>query len=656
MRALRYDRVLAGTALALILAALPGISHAAPDTPAGLEAAVPMPEAPLPPPTIADVSPAPATEAPVTTSTVTAPAPSAVPTQEAAPQIANVAPAETVAPDPLAALDPADRPIAEKMRDLLAAKVDKIFANKKERAAVEAFYQNRTLAPLWLEKGVQSARASAAIARLKSSDADGLDPHDYRIPALSAASPEALAEAELKLTATMLTFARHLQAGRFPQARIGQNIEMPQQPPDQADVLAKLADADIAKALDGFAPPHPGYRRLKAVLADMRGKSGGGANQMAEGEPLKLTKFLMEDPRVPILRERLGVAGDPSDLRYDAKLADAVKKFQRANDINATGTLDARTVKELNGPPRSQQIDVIVANMERWRWLPRDPGHVHVIVNIPEYTLRVMKDGGVHWSTRIVVGKPNLQTPLLTASMKYITVNPTWNVPPSIIQNEYLPALAQDPTVLTRMGLKLEHNRDGTVHIYQPPGEGNALGRVRFNFPNRFLVYQHDTPDKNLFSHDARAYSHGCMRVQDPPKYAEVLLNLVRPTEGWSAERIKKMYGTSEVDIQFPTHIPVHLTYQTASVEDGKLTVRKDIYGYDAKMIAAIKSERGMVEMAQERPRDNSGGGGVKRARLQQPQQQQPAQSPSFFDWFGGNRNNNPQNAQNAQSPQRRIR
>jgi L,D-transpeptidase YcbB len=662
MRALRYDRVLAGTALALILAASAGTGHAAPDTPAAFEAAVPMPEAPLPPPTISDISPAPVTEAPATTSTVTAPAAAAVPAQaaapaqEAAPQIANVAPAETVAPDPLAALDPADRPIAEKMRDLLAAKVDKIFANKKERAAVEAFYQNRTLAPLWLEKGVQSARASAAIARLKSADADGLDPHDYRIPALSAASPEALAEAELKLTATMLTFARHLQAGRFPQARIGQNIEMPQQPPDQADVLVKLADAaDLAKTLDGFAPPHPGYRRLKAVLADMRGKGGGGGmNQMSEGEPLKLTKVLMEDSRVPMLRERLGVAGDPSDLRYDAKLADAVKKFQRANDINVTGTLDARTIKELNGPPRDRQIDVIVANMERWRWLPRDPGHVHVIVNIPEYTLRVMKDGAVHWSTRIVVGKPNLQTPILTASMKYITVNPTWNVPPSIIQNEYLPALAQDPTVLTRMGLKLEHNRDGTVHIYQPPGEGNALGRVRFNFPNRFLVYQHDTPDKNLFSHDARAYSHGCMRVQDPPKYAEVLLNLVRPTEGWSAERIKKMYGTSEVDIQFPTHIPVHLTYQTASVEDGKLVVRKDVYGYDAKMIAAIKSERGMVEMAQERPRENSGGGGVKRARL--PQQQQPTQSASFFDsWFGGNRNN-PQNAPPPPQQQRRVR
>jgi murein L,D-transpeptidase YcbB/YkuD len=656
MRALRCDRILAGTALALILAASAASGQAAPDTPAPFEAAVPMPTAPLPPPTISDVTPAPAT-----TGTVTEPSQMAAPAPSAVPQTANIAPSETVAPDPLAALDPADRPIAEKMRDLLAAKVDKIFANKKERAAAEAFYQKRNLAPLWFEKGLASARAVAALAAVKASDAEGLDPRDYRLPAMEGASPDALADAELKLTALMIVFTRHLQAGRFPQNRIGHDIEMPQVPPEPADVLAKLADTtDVAKALAEYAPPHPGYQRLKAALAEMRGKSNGGAGQMADGPTLKLTKVLMEDPRVPMLRERLGLAGgDPSDLRFDARLVDAVKKFQRANELNVTGALDSQTVKELNGPPRDRQMDVIIANMERWRWLPRDLGKAHVMVNIPEYTLRVVKDGGLHWSTRIVVGKPNLQTPLLTASMKYITVNPTWNVPPSIVQKEYLPALAQDPTVLSRMGLKVEYDRDGSVHISQPPGERNALGRVRFNFPNRFLVYQHDTPDKNLFSHDARAYSHGCMRVQDPPKYAEVLLNLVRPTEGWNAEKIKRMYGTSEVDIQFPTHIPVHLTYQTASVDDGKLVIRKDIYNYDARMIAAIKSERGMIEMVQERPRENSGGGGggVKRARLQP---QQPAQSTSFFDsFFGGNRNapQNPQNAQNAQTPQqRRIR
>src|SRR5262249_51544628 len=225
--------------------------------------------------------------------------------------------------------------------------------------------------------------------------------------------------------------------------------------------------------------------------------------------------------------------------------------------------------------------------------------------------------------------------PLLSAQMKYITVNPTWNVPPSIVNNEYLPALQQDPTVLARMGLRVEYNRDGSIHIYQPPGDANALGRLRFNFPNRFLVYQHDTPDKYMFAHDTRAYSHGCMRVQDPPKYAELLLNIVRPNEGWTAEKIKRMYGSAEQDIQFPTFIPVNLTYQTAFVNDErKLEIRRDIYNLDARMQAAIKSDRGMIRTAQDRPKDNSSGSGSVRRAKQEP----PRQVGFFEALFGGGR------------------
>jgi len=164
------------------------------------------------------------------------------------------------------------------------------------------------------------------------------------------------------------------------------------------------------------------------------------------------------------------------------------------------------------------------------------------------------------------------------------------------VHNEYLPALAQDPTVLDRMGLRVSYN-GGEVQITQPPGEGNALGRVRFNFPNRFSVYQHDTPDKNLFGEDVRAFSHGCMRVQDPAKYAEVLLNIARPHERWTAEKVKNMFGAVEQDIQLqPTQIWVHLTYQTAYADAGKLQIRRDVYNLDSRTLAAIKSERGIIE------------------------------------------------------------
>ena len=641
----RYDRILASTALALILAAPLGAAAVAQEAGAAttaesagqraaamyanaaIDAAItaqPKNESPAAAPELAGassvvVSPAPA-PAPGETSVVPkdVAAPAAAPSEApaaakdaaapATPANSTIATEQTVAPDPMASLDPADRAVAEKIRDLLAAKTDKIFASKKERAAVETFYQARNLAPLWLEKGVENARAKAVVARLKGADADGLEVNDYKTPNFAGMSPDALAEADLKLTQTVLTYARHVQAGRFPYTRVSNNMELVQAPPDAAEVLAKIADAaDAGKALDDFSPPHEAYKKLKAMLAEMRGKTGGTGKAIADGQLLKVNAKapMMEDPRVPLLREKLGLAGEAPDFRYDTKVAEAVKKFQRANELPATGNLDAKTIKELNGPPREKHIDTVIANMERWRWYPRDLGKAHVVVNQPDFSLKVMHNGAEVWTTRIVIGKTDMPTPLLSETMKYITINPTWNVPPSIVHNEYLPALQQDPTVLERMGLKVVYNRDGSVHIYQPPGEANALGRIRFNFPNRFLVYQHDTPDKHLFAQDVRAFSHGCMRVQDPAKYAEVLFGIARPTENWSADKIKRMFGTGEQDIQLPVPIWVHLTYQSAFVDDaGKLQTRRDIYNLDSRTLAAIKSDRSVVEPMQERKRE----------------------------------------------------
>jgi murein L,D-transpeptidase YcbB/YkuD len=514
-------------------------------------------------------------------------------------------PALAPAPDPIASLDPGDRPVAEKIRDLLAAKPDKLFASKNERAAVESFYQSRSFAPLWLDKGSVNARAKAIIARLKIADADGLDLNDYRVQSFSGLAPDALAEADVKLTQTVLTFARHLQAGRFPYSRMTNNIQLPQTPPEPAAIMAKMASAgeDAGKALDEYAPPHEAYQKLRAKLAEMRGKSSGSEQPIADGPLLKLNpKSPVQDARVPALRTKLGVAGEASDLAYDAKLAAAVKKFQQANGLPATGNLDPKTVHELNAPVKDRQVDLVIANMERWRWYPRDLGRDYVVVNQPDFTLKVMHDGAQVWTTKVVIGdpSPNKQTPLLSETMKSITVNPTWNVPPSIVYGEYLPAMQMDPTVLARMGLIVSYGRDGSVHVSQPPGGANVLGRLRFNFPNRFLVYQHDTNEKFMFAHETRAYSHGCMRIYDPPKYAEVLLNLALPNEHWSVQRVTSMFARGEQDIALPAgSIWVHLTYQSAFVDDaGKLQVRRDVYNLDARTIAAIRNERGMIETA----------------------------------------------------------
>ena len=538
MHGLRY-RILAGTALALILA-VPMVGLAEGPNKMAPAPTTASPPAALPVEQTATPAPAPTAVAPVEQSATPAPAAAAASPAEqvATPTLAAdpVAVTEQAVPaDPLASLDPADRAIAEKLRDLLAATSDKIFASKKERAAAEAFYQNRNFLPLWLDKGVENARTTSAIARLKHADADGLEVSDYKTPSFAGLGSDALAEAELKLTQAVLTYARHVQAGRFAYTRVSRNIELPQVVPEPADILGTIAAAsDAGKALDAFSPQHEEYQKLKAMLAELRASAGGKKS---------------EAPR---------------------------------------------------------QIETIIANMERWRWYPRDLGKAHVVVNQPDFTLRVMHEGNQVWTTRIVIGKPSMPTPLLTETMKYITVNPTWHVPPSIVHNEYLPALAQDPTVLDRMGLRVSYSGGG-VSIWQPPGPNNALGRIRFNFPNRFLVYQHDTPEKYYFAHEVRAYSHGCMRVQDPAKYAEVLLKIARPNEHWTAERIKRMFGSGEQDLQLqPTPIWVHLTYQTAFVDNaGKLQTRRDVYNLDSRTLAAIKSARGVIEPAPERRRED---------------------------------------------------
>ncbi len=548
MRGPRCNHILASTALALILA-IP-LSSIANDN--DKPSAVPMAATPADPASTQTgaVAATPANELPAV-SNGTLPE-SAIAAEPAA------------APDPLASLDPADRVVAERIRDLLSTKPDKFFAGKKERAAAEAFYQNRNFAPLWLDKGVENPRAASVIARLNKAGTDGLEPREYKPPNFTGLDPDALAEAELKLTHTVLTYARHVQAGRFPYNRVSRNIELPQAAPEPAHILSSIVDAaDAAKALDAFSPQHEPYRKLKARLAELRGK-----------------------------------AAAKSDV--------------------------------------SRQIETIIANMERWRWYPRDFGRTYVLVNHPEFTLKVIHGGAQVWTTRIVIGHPSMQTPLLTETIKSITVNPTWRVPPSM-NKDYLSLLAQDPTVLDRMGITVSHS-GGEVRLTQAPRDDNALGRVRFNFHNRFMVYQHDTPEKEMFAHEARAYSHGCMRVQDPAKYAEVLLNIARPREHWTAAKIMNMFGSAEQNIQLqPTPIWLHLTYQTAFVNNaGKLQLRRDVYNLDSRTLAAIKSERGIVEPASERKQEQemaSGSGERRSARPARTSALSPAMSydtPSY--------------------------
>ena len=651
MRNTRLDRFLAGTAVALVLpvafaltasaqdAGSPPAAAATEASPAAVEAAKPdaassaapieaKTEAPTgtvePTAATETAKPAPATETASPAEKTAEPPASAKDVATETPKTpanadearpsgpASVETTKTDAPATAAAApSDANAPVAETLRELSAGKFDRLIGGRGKREEIEKFYAARNYAPLWIDKGALSARAKGAAAYLAGVAADGLEPADYPIPKVAAgADTDALARAELQFTDAVLDYAKHAHGGRVHYTRISADIELDLARPDPADLLTKIADSnDVATTLDSFNPQQPGYKALKAALAKARGAPQEKPDIVVI-DAGRLLRPGMSDARVVDLRKRLDIAENPASEQYDDTVFAAVKAFQREKGLGADGVLGPNTVNALNGKnrPSSDPVTTILANMERWRWLPRDLGRTYVMVNIPDYTLHVVRDNKTVWKTRIVVGKPNLKTPLITASMKFITVNPTWNVPPSIIRNEYLPVIQQDPNALERIGLKMEQNRDGTVRIYQPPGDRNALGRIRFNFPNKFLVYQHDTPDKNLFARETRAFSHGCMRVQDPIKYGEVLLSLVMPGKGYTQQRLRGMFGNAEININFPQPLPVHLTYQTAFVDDdGKLQLRTDVYGHDRSVLAWLNgSQRKVADIAIVRPKSNS--------------------------------------------------
>jgi murein L,D-transpeptidase YcbB/YkuD len=288
----------------------------------------------------------------------------------------------------------------------------------------------------------------------------------------------------------------------------------------------------------------------------------------------------MVDPRVALVRARLGLApaADPKDaLVYDARLAAAVAAFQRQNGLAASGALTPATAEALSSAPAAPREATILANMEMWRWEPRAMGEERVEINIPDYSLKMMNGDDLVHRARVIVGRPDTPTPIFSNEIRYILVNPIWRVPDSIVKRELAPALAQDPTYLARLGYEVTQAGDRLV-VRQPPGEGNALGRIAFMFPNEHGVYLHDTPARGLFAAPRRAFSHGCVRVEQPMQLAELVMG--GASAGWPHARLQSLLGASERTVFLPRAIPIHLEYFTEFVdESGVLQNREDIYG-----------------------------------------------------------------------------
>ncbi len=553
--------------------------------------------------------------------------------------------------------DRAVDPMSEAIRAILInAGGQGEFLEKKDVGALNAFYRTQSYAPSWVLDGKLTERAQAVIARIKAADTDGLDPSVYHLPHAQiglamAATPEALAHAEVILSQAVIDYVHDAHSGRLDPADISENFSYAPHVADPVEALNKISMADdAAKVLASYNPQHPEFQALREKLAEARAAKNDLPPIIPAGANLKLGA---RDPRVVILRERLKIAPpapptppaetpmadaspnaavvtpvsattgqpaaapavdktvvastEPPAKPFDPEVFDesvdaAVKAFQQSAGLKPDGVIGPATLGRLNAAA-DDHVDTILVNMERWRWMPEDLGKFYVRVNIPNFNLDIYKDGKVYFTTRIVVGQPTKQTPIFSDEIEYVIVNPVWNVPASIAVKEMLPQIQADPgkalagyQVFANIGGRFRAVDPWTVdwrnvdmrriQIKQPPGEKNALGSIKFMFPNPYAVYLHDTPSKSLFQKDYRAFSHGCMRVMNPWDFAAALLTY---DPSVSAASLKKLVGGPQTQINLTRHIPVHITYFTAWVDDsGKLQVRSDLYHHDAEMEKAF--------------------------------------------------------------------
>ncbi len=492
--------------------------------------------------------------------------------------------------------------------EAIKARVEAMLAGPQigaEERAIALFYETRGYQPEWTAEGRLGAAAQALVFRVGRADFDGLDPAAYLVPDIylgrtAPASPEAIADAEITLSQAILAYAHDAAVGRLDPGSISANIGYRPVAPNPQQILADVAEAARpADALAAFNPTNPAFVALRQELAIERSRPAAELGiQVPDG---KLLRPGMADERILALRQRLDIASEGSPEIYDSALLAAVRSFQEENGLHPDGVVGPNTYAALNGEEPVSRVNEIIANLEQLRWLPRELGDFYVHVNIPNFSLEVRKNGEIFHQTRVVVGTFDNQTPVFADQIEHIVVNPYWNVPQSITGNELLPIIRRDPGYISRNNYQV-FGRGGAaldpggtdwssvsasqISIRQRPGAGNALGEVKFLFPNQYSVYLHDTPSKNLFANPVRSYSHGCMRVQNPWDFAAALLD---HEPGMSFEGLRGQVGGRESWNNLTAPIPVYVTYFTAFVdESGELVFRNDIYGHTAKIEQAL--------------------------------------------------------------------
>jgi murein L,D-transpeptidase YcbB/YkuD len=482
-------------------------------------------------------------------------------------------------------------------------------SNDQELVTLRRFYEQRTFQPAW-----EGPRAARALDVLQRSGAHGLDPRLYqaqelaqRHAQLTATSPASdRAALDVDLTRALLRLAGDLEAGQIrPDARHAQN--QPRRPrPDAVAVLERAAQGNPAEELEALAPVNAEYTNLRHALARLHGiAAAGGWGRLPPGPTLSEGA---SGARVLALRHRLTAGGEipveqASLPRFDAHLAEGVRRFQKAHGLEPTGNVDEATAAELNVPVENR-IETVVLNLERWRWMPRTTPPRYLLVNIPAFELTLVQGPRSTLESRIVVGKAWSPTPVFSDEIVSVVLNPAWNVPQSITREEILPAVRRDPTYLARNQMRLYRGEEEVepasvdwdsdmegLSVRQDPGDLNALGKIKFLMPNKFDVYLHDTPAGHLFGREERAFSHGCIRVERPLDLATALL---ADQPDWPTSRIEEVIAagkTAEVKLGQP--VPVHITYFTAwTAPSGDVRFGPDVYGLDRELAAALKERK----------------------------------------------------------------
>ena len=490
----------------------------------------------------------------------------------------------------------------------------------RDWSRVLRLYQSYENLPLWLEKDADSERGDQLLDALAGVHEHGLRGDAYPLDELANAlrpidknrrpSAEQLAEADVMLTATYVALGEDLLTGQVDPKAVEPDWRIDPQATDVDSLLALMLRGEpLARSIELMRPRDAGYDALRDELRRYRELAGrGGWRKVPEGETLR-PGDTTSAARLDALRDRLAAEGyldgggsdaPRSDAPrsaagpdqegqsgvYDRELAGAVAHFQARHNIAADSIVGPGTIATLN-VTAEHRVGQIMANLERYRWLPRSLGDRYIYVNVPAFTLDAYDDGRKVLSMRVIVGEEyeDKATPAFADSMRYIEFAPYWNVPKEIAEKELWPKVEADPTYLERNDYELVRER-GTTRIRQKPGAKNALGRVKFMFPNPLNIYLHDTPERSLFARDVRAFSHGCIRVEKPEELAAYALS---GKPGWTKERIREAMRGPNRQVALDRKIPIYIVYFTTFVRDGMLYFGNDIYERDSELVRVVE-------------------------------------------------------------------